>query len=154
MVYVHINVCVHVHVRKCVCAPMYTYANVCVYVGTPHPSVRTHGCVRLHIRTHTHACVHVQCDIICTHTLAYMCDVIYYVLTLTHTFKCTHLYFRRGFFSWAGKPLAVFSGSAAAIDLILLKIFKEFEAGKKVVKIDMVVLPLEISGECFHNSSP
>ena len=52
------------------------------------------------------------------------------------------------------ETFAVFSGSATAIDLVLLEIFKEFEAGEIVVKIDMVVLALEISGECFHNSCP
>ena len=34
----------------------------------------------------------------------------------------------------------IFSHSATGIDAVLLKIFREFEAGEVVVKIDMVVL--------------
>ena len=50
------------------------------------------------------------------------------------------------------ETLAIFSRSATSMDVVLLKIFQEFEAGEIIVKIDMVVLSLQVWGECLHNS--
>ena len=45
----------------------------------------------------------------------------------------------------------IFPRSAAGIDLTLVKIFQEFETGKIIVKIDMVVLSFQIRGEHLHD---
>ena len=52
-----------------------------------------------------------------------------------------------------GKTLPIFSRSAAGIDVVLLKILQEFEAGEIIVEIDMVVPSFQIRGECLYDSS-
>ena len=73
-------------------------------------------------------------------------------LVTTHTHTCTYLYVHTQhtpilqiwLLQLGRETLAIFSRSAAAIDVVLLKIFQEFQAGEIVVKIDVVVLSLQI----------
>ena len=61
-----------------------------------------------------------------------------------HAYVYTHLFFRFGFFNWGGKPAAIFSRSAAGVGVVFLKISQEFQASEIVVKIDVVILSLQI----------
>ena len=61
-----------------------------------------------------------------------------------HAYMYTHLFFRFGFFNWGGKPLRSFLAVPQAVHVVFLKIFQEFQGSEIVVKLDVVILSLQI----------
>ena len=107
-------------------------------------------------------CMHVACMCLYTCTCAILSQM-YNVCTRTHSHTqhahtlahttCTHSHththtpiLQVWLLQLGRETLAISPRCAAGIDLVLLKIFEEFEAGKVVVKIDMMILSLQICG--------
>ena len=50
------------------------------------------------------------------------------------------------------KPFPILSCCTTGVDVISQKILKKMLIGEEVVEEDMMVLPLQLSSQCLHNS--